>query len=153
MNYCPNCGRATNGSERFCPNCGTSLNGNFPPPYRDKIDNSKEYPHLTGGDIIIDACKKFWLRAFDFEGRTCKSYFWWAVLMCFLLSGIPSVGLVVLIPFVAITIRRLHDMGKSGLFCLFGLIPVAGIIILLVMCIGDGDKFPNEYGEPQENNY
>lgn len=153
MNYCPNCGRATNGSERFCPNCGTSLNGNFPPPYRDKIDNSKEYPHLTGGDIIIDACKKFWLRAFDFEGRTCKSYFWWAVLMCFLLSGIPSVGLVVLIPLIALTMRRLHDMGKSGIYCLFALVPIVGWIALLVMCAGDGDRFSNEFGEPQENNY
>lgn len=153
MNYCPNCGRATNGSERFCPNCGTSLNGNFPPPYRDKIDNSKEYPHLTGGDIIIDACKKFWLRAFDFEGRTCKSYFWWAVLMCFLLSGIPGVGLVVLIPLIALTMRRLHDMGKSGIYCLFALVPIVGWIALLVMCAGDGDRFSNEFGEPQENNY
>lgn len=153
MNYCPNCGRATNGSERFCPNCGTSLNGNFPPPYRDKIDNSKEYPHLTGGDIIIDACKKFWLRAFDFEGRTCKSYFWWAVLMCYLLSGIPSVGLVVLIPLIALTMRRLHDMGKSGIYCLFALVPIVGWIALLVMCAGDGDRFSNEFGEPQENNY
>lgn len=153
MNYCPNCGRATKGSERFCPNCGTSLNGNFPPPYRDKIDNSKEYPHLTGGDIIIDACKKFWLRAFDFEGRTCKSYFWWAVLMCFLLSGIPGVGLVVLIPLIALTMRRLHDMGKSGIYCLFALVPIVGWIALLVMCAGDGDRFSNEFGEPQENNY
>lgn len=153
MNYCPNCGRATNGSERFCPNCGTSLNGNFPPPYRDKIDNSKEYPHLTGGDIIIDACKKFWLRAFDFEGRTCKPYFWWAVLMCFLLSGIPGVGLVVLIPLIALTMRRLHDMGKSGIYCLFALVPIVGWIALLVMCAGDGDRFSNEFGEPQENNY
>lgn len=153
MNYCPNCGRATNGSERFCPNCGTSLNGNFPPPYRDKIDNSKEYPHLTGGDIIIDACKKFWLRAFDFEGRTCKPYFWWAILMCFVLSGIPGVGLVVLIPLIALTMRRLHDMGKSGIYCLFALVPVVGWIALLVMCAGDGDRFSNEFGEPQENNY
>ncbi len=103
--------------------------------------------------MIIDACKKFWLRAFDFEGRTCKPYFWWAVLMCFLLSGIPGVGLVVLIPLIALTMRRLHDMGKSGIYCLFALVPVVGWIALLVMCAGDGDRFSNEFGEPQENNY
>lgn len=49
--------------------------------------------------------------------------------------------------------RRLHDMGKSGIYCLFALVPVVGWIALLVMCAGDGDRFSNEFGEPQENNY
>lgn len=152
MNYCPNCGAKVDGHYSFCPECGACLDVNQSRPFNPNV-NSKEYPNLLGGDLAVDAFKKFWLRAFDFEGRTCKSYFWWAILMCFVLSGIPGATLVYLIPLISLTVRRLHDMGKSGLFCLFGLIPVAGIIILLVMCIGDGDKFPNEYGEPQENNY
>jgi len=56
-------------------------------------------------------------------------------------------NLFILLPFISISVRRLHDMGKSGWWYLIGLIPVVGWAILLIMCMFDSEPFPNEYGE------
>lgn len=56
-------------------------------------------------------------------------------------------GLAMIVPGIAVTVRRLHDQGKSGWFYLISLVPYVGAIVLLVfMCI-DGIPGPNEYGE------
>jgi len=60
-------------------------------------------------------------------------------------------GLIVLIPAWAVSIRRLHDVGKSGWFLLIGLIPLIGAIWLLVLFCTDGNAGVNEYGpNPKE---
>jgi len=50
------------------------------------------------------------------------------------------------IPGLAVVVRRLHDVGKSGWFYLIALIPLIGIIWLLVLMCTDGDKGDNAYG-------
>ena len=50
------------------------------------------------------------------------------------------------IPGLAVVVRRLHDVGKSGWFYLIALIPFIGIIWLLVLMCTDGDKGDNAYG-------
>jgi len=61
-----------------------------------------------------------------------------------LLGGLYA--LAVLIPSLAVTVRRLHDQDKSGWFILLGLIPfVGGIIVLVFMCL-EGTQGPNRYG-------
>tara|TARA_B100001113_G_scaffold349258_1_gene344376 strand:+ start:213 stop:590 length:378 start_codon:yes stop_codon:yes gene_type:complete len=50
------------------------------------------------------------------------------------------------IPGLAVNVRRLHDVGKSGWFYLIVLIPLIGIIWLLVLMCTDGDKGDNAYG-------
>ena len=50
------------------------------------------------------------------------------------------------IPGLAVNVRRLHDVGKSGWFYLIALIPFIGIIWLLVLMCTDGDKGDNAYG-------
>ena len=55
-------------------------------------------------------------------------------------------ALVTLIPSIAVSIRRLHDTGKSGWYLLMGLIPCVGGIILLVFMVNAGDSGNNEYG-------
>ncbi|MEO8650438.1 MAG: DUF805 domain-containing protein [Acidobacteriota bacterium] len=60
-------------------------------------------------------------------------------------------GLLTLIPSLAVGVRRLHDIGKSGWYLLLALIPCVGAIILLVFAITDGDMGENEYGpDPKE---
>ncbi len=60
-------------------------------------------------------------------------------------------GLAVLIPSLAVAVRRLHDVGKSGWFLLIALIPVVGGIWLLVLFFTDGVTGQNEYGtNPKE---
>lgn len=56
-------------------------------------------------------------------------------------------NLFILLPLISVSVRRLHDMGRSGWWYLIGLVPFIGWIILLVMCMFDSEPFPNEYGQ------
>lgn len=63
-------------------------------------------------------------------------------------------GLLVTIPSIAVTVRRLHDTGRSGWFCLLYFVPAVGGIILLVFCLLDSQPGTNQYGpNPKENDY
>jgi len=55
-------------------------------------------------------------------------------------------GLVHLIPGLALSVRRLHDVGKSGWFLLIILIPLIGGIWLLVLECTEGNKSENKWG-------
>mgnify|MGYP000701754028 CR=1 FL=1 len=55
--------------------------------------------------------------------------------------------LSVLLSTSAVTVRRLHDTGKSGFYIFVSLIPLAGIIWLLVLLCMEGENKPNQWGE------
>jgi len=57
------------------------------------------------------------------------------------------VGLGLLLPSLAVTVRRLHDIGKSGWNILWAAIPFVGVIIVLVWMCQDSDVVANKYGE------
>lgn len=59
-------------------------------------------------------------------------------------------GLGVLIPSLAVTVRRLHDTNNSGWLILLGLIPCVGGIVLLVFMILQGTNGENKYGDIPE---
>ena len=66
-----------------------------------------------------------------------------------LLSGIY--GLAVLIPSLAVTVRRLHDIDRSGWWILIALVPLIGTIVLLVFALLEGTPGANRYGpNPKE---
>ena len=66
-----------------------------------------------------------------------------------LLSGIY--GLAVLIPTLAVTVRRLHDTDRTGWWILIALVPLIGVIVLLVFAALDGTPGNNQYGpNPKE---
>jgi len=82
----------------------------------------------------------------DFNGRATKSEFWWWVLFVFLASVAANVlseklgmlfSLATLLPYIAVTARRLHDTNRSGWWQLIGIIPVIGWIIMIVWCAQD----------------
>jgi uncharacterized membrane protein YhaH (DUF805 family) len=52
----------------------------------------------------------------------------------------------VLVPGVAVGIRRLHDTGKSGWWLLIALVPIVGIIVLIVFFAQDSTPGVNDYG-------
>ena len=54
--------------------------------------------------------------------------------------------LAVLLPGIAVSVRRLHDVGKSGWFLLIILIPFVGAIWFLVLACTDGNPGKNAYG-------
>ncbi len=66
-----------------------------------------------------------------------------------LLSGIY--GLATLVPILALSVRRLHDIDRSGWWVLVYLIPLIGPIVLLVFALLDGTPGSNRYGpNPKE---
>ena len=63
-------------------------------------------------------------------------------------SGLVTlVSLFFLIPSLAVSVRRLHDIGKSGWFILLTLIPLVGSIIFIVYAAQEGEPHANQYGE------
>lgn len=114
-----------------------------------------------------------------FTGRASRSEYWYFTLfniitstLLFLLGiaigaatggsdGVPGglivgyilyiiYGLGVLIPSLAVTVRRLHDTNNSGWLILLGLIPCVGGIVLLVFMILQGTNGENKYGNIPE---
>ena len=96
-----------------------------------------------------------------FSGRARRTEYWMFVLFNFIIAvaigvvegilGSPGVlgllyALGVLIPALAVSVRRLHDTGRSGLWLLIGLIPLIGFIVLLVFMVQDSDPGQNQYG-------
>ena len=61
-----------------------------------------------------------------------------------LLSGLY--GLAVLIPSLAVTVRRLHDIDRTGWWILINLIPLVGTIVLLVFALTPGTPGSNRFG-------
>lgn len=55
-------------------------------------------------------------------------------------------ALATFLPFLAVEVRRLHDIGRPGWWWLFGLVPVLGWIVLVVFCATDGVAGDNRYG-------
>lgn len=108
----------------------------------------------------------------DFDGRARRTEYWMFVLFNMIFSVVavvldnvlgiamegigygPLYGLYVLamiIPSLAVAVRRLHDTGKSGWMLLIALIPIIGSIWLLVLYATDGNLGENKYGSnPKE---
>jgi uncharacterized membrane protein YhaH (DUF805 family) len=61
-----------------------------------------------------------------------------------LLSGLYS--LAILIPSLAVTVRRLHDTDHTGWWLLIGLVPLIGAIVLLIFTLQDSQPGDNQYG-------
>lgn len=67
-----------------------------------------------------------------------------------LLSGIYS--LLLLVPTLAVTVRRLHDTDRSGWWILLNLIPVVGWLVVIVFLAGAGTPGPNRHGaDPKQS--
>ncbi len=91
----------------------------------------------------------------DFKGRAPRSEFWYFALFLALMTIFLELfneilsalfGLATLLPYIAVTARRLHDTDRSGWWQLLGLIPIIGWLILLVWLIRPGSKGRNRFG-------
>jgi uncharacterized membrane protein YhaH (DUF805 family) len=95
----------------------------------------------------------------DFSGRARRSEYWWfalAYLVVYVVAtiidqafGFPIltliVGLGLLVPSLAVSVRRLHDTDRSGWWLLLGLIPFGGIVVLVFECM-DSQPGTNRFG-------
>lgn len=103
----------------------------------------------------------------EFGGRARRTEYWMFVLFNLIFAiaamiidnvigtAISGIGyglfyilycLAVLVPGLAVAVRRLHDVGKSGWMILIVLIPLVGAIWLLVLMVLDSDAGDNAYG-------
>lgn len=106
---------------------------------------------------FIDPIKTQYL---DFDGRATRQQYWMYILWYILIYiGIGFVGvmvgleelallfsLAVLMPGLAITARRLHDINKSGWWQLISFVPLLGLIVMIVFTVKKGDQEANQYG-------
>lgn len=125
--------------------------------YQDGNSQS-EYGNTVEKPSFKDCYIKFWKNYTNFSGRARRSEYWYVVLanvLVSLVNMIPYVGQVigglymiaVLVPTLALMVRRLHDLGKDWYYIFFALIPLAGQIILLVWFCTDSQAGENEFGK------
>lgn len=96
-----------------------------------------------------------------FQGRARRKEYWMFILFSIIVSIVLSIlesianissvlsglySLAVLLPSLAVGVRRLHDTGRSGWWLLISLIPLVGAIILIVFMCQDSQENDNQYG-------
>jgi uncharacterized membrane protein YhaH (DUF805 family) len=113
---------------------------------------------------FVDAIKTCFRKYVDFKGRARRPEYWWFILFYFIVLtglsildgvmaalGLPGffgflgiLGLV--LPSLAVAVRRLHDTDRSGWMLLISLIPLVGSIIVIVFLCQRGTDGPNRFG-------
>jgi uncharacterized membrane protein YhaH (DUF805 family) len=114
-------------------------------------------------DLMFQSLRKY----ADFNGRARRAEYWLFVLLYSVLFGIPYgagaavgegaplylplalvamvVALALIIPSLAVAVRRLHDTGRSGWWVLLAFVPLVGLVLLVFYCL-PGAKGPNRFG-------
>ena len=169
--FCSKCGKQIADDVKFCPNCGNPVNGgakidadNIGTKIKKFFADMQACADDRKGPEPVDfvkAIKLFCLYALNFKGRSSRSEYWWGYLFNVLastaLTMIPVIGgllgFVMMVPGIAISIRRMHDIGKSGWHLLMGMIPLAGPIIVLVYACTASQTEANQWGPTTQYTY
>lgn len=134
-----------------------------PPPLPPSQNNNNHAAEANYG--IIDWFKKGLRNYTNFSGRARRKECWYFALVQFIILTIASIidavifdaewglfyivaALGLLLPSLAVTVRRLHDTSRSGWWILISLIPLIGSIILLIFLILDTKPEVNKWGPP-----
>jgi uncharacterized membrane protein YhaH (DUF805 family) len=122
-------------------------------------------PAYAGGPAasspsLPDAVRSVVTQYATFSGRARRAEYWWfflayviAAVVASVIDGMIGISLLswvlslgLLVPSLAVGVRRLHDTDRSGWWLLIGLVPLVGAIVLLVFACLDGQPGPNRYG-------
>lgn len=132
MVFCRGCGKEIHESAPACPHCGAPQTALA----------------VEGSDKFFDLCMQPLRRYATFEGRARRKEYWYFFLVCILSGGVlaaihPALyglfWLGVLIPSLAVGVRRLHDTDRSGWWLI---VPIVGFVFL---CF-EGQPGPNRFG-------
>ncbi|MGY3925716.1 DUF805 domain-containing protein [Aeromonas simiae] len=96
-----------------------------------------------------------------FRGRARRKEYWMFILFNILVAlALAVVGalignmllshlysLAVLVPGLAVAVRRLHDTNRSGWWLLINLIPLVGVLAFLYFMVSEGERGANRFGE------
>ena len=98
-----------------------------------------------------------------FAGRARRKEFWFFLLFCAIGGGVAIVvdstlqadmiiyllyAFAMLIPAISVSVRRLHDIGKSGWWYWISAIPFIGVVLSIIWYAKEGDAEANQYGQP-----
>jgi uncharacterized membrane protein YhaH (DUF805 family) len=126
-------------------------------------------PIRQAGGLYLNYYLDVWRGFADFSGRARRKEYWYFTLFHFIMALAGDIiagaiypenpvlgtafGVIVLlyflasiVPTIAVTVRRLHDVDKSGWWYFIAFIPFIGGIWLLVLTCTDGTAGPNQYG-------
>lgn len=109
---------------------------------------------------FMSAVKHVFANYANFQGRARRSEYWWFYLFAIICNvvasvvdasiGLPILSIVVLlgllIPGIAVSVRRMHDIGRSGWWIFIVLIPLVGIILYIYWFVQRGTVGSNEWG-------
>ena len=110
---------------------------------------------------MAEAVRRAMANFANFEGRANRGEYWWFALATLIVNvvlsvidtailGFPVLGLLfalaLFIPGLSLSVRRMHDIGKSGRSLLIVLIPVVGIILYLMWLCRQGEPQANRFG-------
>lgn len=116
---------------------------------------------------FIAASKEGFIRYFDFRTRSSRSEYWWFTLFVILVSIVAAIidmtlfsvdadgdgpagiiwSLATIIPGIALAVRRLHDINRSGWWYLLIFAIIIGWIVLLIWFCTEGTDGSNRFGE------
>ena len=107
----------------------------------------------------------------QFKGRAGRGEFWQFALVNFVISIVFQIlvtvagqgstlalvfsgilglySLAILVPGLAVSVRRMHDIGKGGGWIFISAVPIIGAIWYIVLCVKEGEPTANRFGEPQ----
>ena len=118
--------------------------------------------YLQGGPVGFgEAIAQAFKNILTFNGRASRSAYWWFSLFLFIIGIV--LGIIVAVASgsrgiqysfdavgfalgLALQVRRLHDINRSGFWCFIGLIPIVGTIVLIVFACQPGTPGPNRFG-------
>jgi len=117
--------------------------------------------YLQGGPVGFgEAIPQAFKNITNFNGRASRSAYWWFALCLFIVALVVDViavaskapalqyamDAVIFLVSLALQVRRLHDINRSGFWWFIALVPIVGSIILLVFDCLPGTPGPNNYG-------
>ena len=174
---CPNCNKPISSEDRFCRDCGYKLKFDKEYLHKEPLPTEDFYAQKIPNKFVKKML--YWYQAafrkyLVFRGRASRAEFWYYMLFFYLvLFGIiifieifaseeEVVRLKILLviwvlinfmPYLTVTIRRLHDLNLSGWWILLKFIPFVGEIMLLIILAQKGDLYDNQYGSNPEKLY
>ena len=147
--FCTKCGAKNPEDAKFCFKCGNEIYVEKTKPIVDGTTVTTDGAVAEEVNPLID----FWTNIINFEGKMNRHNFWVAVFVMALINiVIVSVSygteamilwylydLFFLIATLSASVRRLHDVNKSGAYVLLNLIPLVGQVALLIMLLQENE--------------
>ena len=150
--FCSECGEIIKLAAEICPKCGV----------RQKSQPLEKQSGPSGIGWYFEALKKYAV----FNGRARRKEYWMFALFFLIFIIVAAIidvalgtttedgaGILVtvyilamILPGLSVSVRRLHDLGKSGWFYLINFIPFIGAIWFLVLMCTEGNRGNNNFG-------